>query len=140
MSPQWQTSTPMTFFKYYSISPLPRFFNFLFFYKLLINIWNTIYIVTIQLCSSLLSIFSYILHPVKAGIFIYFVDELMHTQQWCAGACLDHILGANYCKSALTFEFSKGALIAWNLLWWETSPSFVYPTSEFFSYFLSQFL
>lgn len=85
---------------------------------------------TSQLCSGLLSVFPYILHSMKAGTFIYFVDELMHSQQWCAGACLDHILGANGCQSVLTSELSKGTLIAWNLPWWETSPLFVYPTSD----------
>ena len=24
-----------------------------------------------------------------------FVDELVQSQQWCAGACLDHIMGPN---------------------------------------------
>ena len=67
---------------------------------------------TSQLCSGLLSIFSYIPHTLKAGIFIYFVDELMHSQQSCAGACLDHILAANGHKSVLTSVFCKGTLIA----------------------------
>ena len=125
--PQWQTSTPMTFF---NITVSPHFQDFSVFsslvnYSLTCEISNIYIYITNQLCSGLLSIFYYIPHPMKAEIFIYFVDELMHSQQWCAGACLDHILGTNSCKSDLTSEFSKGTLIAWNLPWWETSPSFV---------------
>lgn len=140
MSPQWQTSTPMTFF---NITVSPYFQDFSVFssftnYSLTYDIPYIQF--TSQLCSGLLSVFSYIPHPMKAGTFIYFVDELMHSQQWCARACLDHILGANGCKSVLTSELSKGTLIAWNLPWWETSPLFVYPTSDsFYIFFLNFF-
>ena len=59
--------------------------------------------------SCILSTFSPIPHPMKAGIFVHFVDELVHSQQWCAGACLDHIMGRNwvrFLKSAAVRDFA----------------------------------
>ena len=55
-----------------------------------------------------------LLHPSphESRDLYYFVDELIHSQHWCAGACQDHILGASGCKSDITSEFSKGTWIA----------------------------
>ena len=77
--------------------------------------------------SFLLSTFSPIPHPMKAGIFVHFVDEMVHSQQWCAGACLDHIMGPN-CAQVL--EICPGKRLCLNI-WrdWQPSPGFL--TGEF---------
>ena len=72
--------------------------------------------------SWILSTFSPIPHPMKAGIFVHFVDELVHSQQWCAGACLDHIMGHNWAQVLEICPGKRLCLYIWR--GWQPTPGF----------------
>ena len=77
-------STPLTLFK---IIPAPHFQG--------ISVFSSFPKHLLLLHSCILSTFSPIPHPMKAGIIVHFVDELVYSQQWCAGVCLDHVREPN---------------------------------------------